>query len=188
MDVPDRLRLPIPVDLAALVHDVDGLAPDDWVPHFNTSYYTGDWSGIPLWIVGGRPDRLFPEPNSDAPPTGTQVLARCPGVRALLESMPCEKVNVRFLRLGPGAAVREHRDDRLGYEDGEVRLHVPVTTGPDNEFLLNGTRIEMAAGECWYVNVNHPHAVANHGTVPRVHLVMDCVVDDWLDQTILGSV
>jgi len=184
MTVPDRLRLAIPVDADALLADVEGLPEAAWVPHFNTSYYFGDWSGVPLRMVGGRADRLFPEPNSDVAPTDTPVLARCPGVRALLASMTCETTSVRFLRLGPGAAVREHRDDRLGYEDGEVRLHVPVTTGPDNEFLLNGTRIDMAPGECWYVNVNHPHAVANRGTLPRIHLVLDCVVDDWLDQTI----
>jgi hypothetical protein len=186
VEVPDRLRLPVPVDAAALVADADGLPEDAWVPHFNTSYYTGDWSGVPLRIVGGRADRLFPEPGLNAPASDTPVLARCPGVVALLAAMPCETTSVRFLRLGPGAAVREHRDNRLGYEDGEVRLHVPVTTGPDNEFLLNGTRIEMSAGECWYVNVNHPHAVANRGGSARVHLVLDCLVNPWLDRTIQG--
>jgi Aspartyl/Asparaginyl beta-hydroxylase len=184
VDVPDRLRLPIPVDLEALRRDVAGLRDDDWVAHFNTSYYTGDWSGVPLRIVGGRADRLFPDPMLDEPASDTPVLARCPAVRELLAGVPSPTTSVRFLRLGPGAAVREHRDHRLGYEDGEVRLHVPVTTGPDNDFLLNGTRIDMVAGECWYVNVNEPHAVANRGTVPRVHLVLDCVVDEWLDQTI----
>jgi hypothetical protein len=186
-DVPDRLRLTLPVDLEALRRDVDDLDEDDWVAHFNTSYYTGDWSGVPLRIVGGRADRLFPDPTLDEPASDTPVLARCPGVAALLATIPSETTSVRFLRLGPGAAVREHRDNRLGYEDGEVRLHIPVTTGPDNEFLLNGSRIDMRAGDCWYVNVNHPHAVSNRGTVPRVHLVLDCVVDQWLDQTIRGA-
>jgi mannose-6-phosphate isomerase-like protein (cupin superfamily) len=80
--------------------------------------------------------------------------------------------------------VREHRDDRLGFADGEARLHVPVHTGPEAEFLLNGRQVAMAAGECWYVDVSQPHAVANRGNAPRVHLVIDCVVDEWLERAI----
>jgi hypothetical protein len=89
--------------------------------------------------------------------------------------------SARLLRLGPGASVREHRDYRLGYEDGEVRLHIPVVTGPGAEFHLSGEPVEMAAGECWYVNVNQPHRVANSGAGSRVHLVVDHVVDGWVD-------
>jgi quercetin dioxygenase-like cupin family protein len=40
----------------------------------------------------------------------------------------------------------------------------------------------MAAGECWYVNVNEPHRVANAGSTPRIHLVVDRVVDEWVDK------
>jgi hypothetical protein len=38
----------------------------------------------------------------------------------------------------------------------------------------------MAEGECWYLNVNQPHRVENRGSADRVHLVLDCVVDEWL--------
>jgi hypothetical protein len=46
----------------------------------------------------------------------------------------------------------------------------------------------MEAGECWYVNVDLPHRVNNRGTTERIHLVIDCVVDEWLrDQFAHGS-
>ena len=38
----------------------------------------------------------------------------------------------------------------------------------------------MAEGECWYVNVNLKHWVENQSATDRIHLVIDCVVDDWL--------
>jgi quercetin dioxygenase-like cupin family protein len=68
----------------------------------------------------------------------------------------------------------------LGFEDGEVRIHVPVSTDPAVEFRLDGQRIEMAEGEAWYLDLNLPHAVVNRGSSARVHLVIDCEVDDWL--------
>ena len=39
----------------------------------------------------------------------------------------------------------------------------------------------MGEGEAWYLNLNLRHSVVNSGPTPRVHLVIDCVVDDWLD-------
>jgi hypothetical protein len=38
----------------------------------------------------------------------------------------------------------------------------------------------MEAGSCWYINANLTHRVANRGNADRVHLVVDCGVDDWL--------
>ena len=184
---PDHLRLDLPVDAGALVADLDRLPADAWVPHFNTQQYSGDWSGVPLVMVGGRPDRLFPEPNSDAPPTATPRLAECPGSAAFLAGLECPVLSARLLRLGPGAEVTEHRDNRLGYADGEVRLHLPVTTGPGASFRLARREIAMAPGECWYVDVNELHAVANHGSAPRVHLVVDAQLDEWLDRVFQRS-
>jgi quercetin dioxygenase-like cupin family protein len=48
------------------------------------------------------------------------------------------------------------------------------------EFLLQGRRIEMREGEAWYLDLNLPHAVANRGRTDRIHLVVDCVVNDWV--------
>jgi hypothetical protein len=45
----------------------------------------------------------------------------------------------------------------------------------------------MNEGECWYLNVNFPHKVANRGATDRVHLVIDCAVDDWLRALVLKA-
>ncbi|MFL6241303.1 MAG: aspartyl/asparaginyl beta-hydroxylase domain-containing protein [Actinomycetes bacterium] len=187
MTLPYAVKLGLRFDAAALADDVERLRVEDWVPHFNTSYYVGDWSGTSLRSVGGRADRLYPDPAAQDPYGDTEVLDRCPAIRDLLDSLSCELTAVRLLRLGPGARVREHRDYRLGFDDGEVRLHVPVVTGPDAEFVLAGEPLVMAPGECWYVNVNQMHSVANVGSTQRVHLVADCVVNAWLTHELFDS-
>lgn len=187
MTLPAVVRLPLQFDVAGLLADVARLRPEDWLPHFNTGYYEGDWSGVALRAVGGRADQLYPDPAAEVPYADTEVLARSPAVARALSALRCELTAVRLLRLGPGARVREHRDYRLGFEDGEVRLHVPITTTPDAEFVVDGLQCDLRPGECWYVNVNHPHRVANPGQHPRIHLVADCVVNSWLRNLLNGA-
>ena len=38
----------------------------------------------------------------------------------------------------------------------------------------------MREGETWYFNVNFFHSVTNNSPLDRIHLVIDCVVNDWL--------
>ena len=174
------LRLPLTFDVAGLQADLEGLAADDWVPHFNTSTYEGDWSGVALRSVGGVAKQLYPDPTAQAAFADTSYLDRCPAARAALSTFRCPLLSARFLRLARGATIREHRDLDLGYDDGEIRVHVPVQTNPAVEFLLEGRPIEMREGEAWYLDLNLKHAVANRGESDRIHLVVDCVVDGWV--------
>lgn len=182
-----KARLPFRFDADSLRADADQLAPGEWVPHFNTSYYEGEWSGVALRSVGGRTGDLYPDPAAGSAFADTPLLGRAPNVRATLATFRCPLLAVRFLRLGPGSRIREHRDHNLGFADGEVRIHVPVSTGPEVTFLLDGEPVEMAEGEAWYLDLNRRHSAVNHGTSPRVHLVVDCVVDEWL-HSVLGQV
>ncbi|HEU4716747.1 MAG TPA: aspartyl/asparaginyl beta-hydroxylase domain-containing protein, partial [Bacteroidia bacterium] len=101
---------------------------------------------------------------------------------AVVDSFRCEKEAVRLLRLAPGSEIRTHRDIRLAYPFGNFRVHVPVVTGPQIDFIVGGERIEMKEGECWYANFDLPHSVKNHGATERVHLVIDCVRNEWSDE------
>lgn len=176
------IRLPLKFDPAPLQAEVAALPIEDWVPHFNTSYYTGDWSGVALRSVGGVARQLYPDPNPQGAWEDTEILGYCPALAAAVGAFECEKLSVRLLRLGPGASVREHTDYNLGYEDGEVRFHVPVLTNHDTVFELEGRPVEMLPGEAWYLDLNLRHRVANGGQEPRVHLVVDCVVNDWITE------
>lgn len=167
--------------------DLDAIVPSDFVPHFNTRYYQGDWSAVPLRSVGGRVDQIYPDPTKKDAFADTPLLARCPYVREVLASFACPQQAVRFLRLKAGSIIKEHRDHELGFEDGEVRLHIPVRTNDQVFFLLERKRVVMREGECWYNNLSLPHAVENRGATDRIHLVIDCVVNDWLRDVLLAD-
>jgi hypothetical protein len=87
---------------------------------------------------------------------------------------------VRLMRLTPGSVIKEHHDNDLSFEQGTVRLHVPVVTNPQVEFYLNRSRIVLEAGSCWYLRLSDPHSVANRGDTDRVHMVIDAEVNDWI--------
>jgi GNAT superfamily N-acetyltransferase len=185
--LPDAVKLPLRFEAAKLQADLAGITAAEFVPHFNTAYYQGDWSAVPLRSIEGRTDRIYPDPTAKNAFADTPLLARCPYVREVLTLLPCPHQSVRFLRLKAGSVIKEHRDHELGFEDGEVRLHIPVVTNPDVEFVLNQVRILMNEGDCWYLNVNQPHRVANRGATDRIHLVIDCVVNDWLRELLMTA-
>jgi hypothetical protein len=88
---------------------------------------------------------------------------------------------VRLLQLAVGAEIKPHSDNCLGYEDGSFRLHIPIITNSEVEFILDGTRLVMNEGECWYIDANFIHSVANKGSQDRIHLVIDGIKNDWTD-------
>ncbi len=182
MIVPDRVRLPLDFDATALAGEALSLADEAWVPHFNQSIYEGAWTGVALRSVGGVETQLYPDPAAQAPFADTETLGRLPAFGTALAQFRCPLLAARLLSLAPGAVINEHRDYKLGWEDGEIRVHVPVVTSPEVEFVLDGRRVELAAGEAWYLNLSLPHRVANRSPVTRIHLVIDCVVDGWLSE------
>lgn len=181
----DSLKLSVKFDPVRLQNDLARMVSEEYVPHFNTRYYEGDWSVVPLRSIGGAANQIYPDPTRTDAFADTPLLARCPYVSEVLSYFQCPLQAVRFLRLAAGSTIKEHRDYRLGFEDGEVRLHVPVVTNPDVEFVLKGERVVMNEGECWYLNLGEPHRVANRGRTDRVHLVIDATLNDWLRDWLL---
>lgn len=178
--MPNFFKLPLSFDAERLKADFDQILPGDWVSHFNTRYYEGDWSGVALRSVGGVASQLYPDPAASKPFADTTVLERCPNIRRALAEFKCPLNSVRLLRLGPGSSIREHKDYNLSLEDGEIGIHIPITTNPLVNFFLNDERLVMEEGECWYLNLNLPHRVENSGATDRIHLVLHCAVDDWV--------
>jgi hypothetical protein len=187
MTTPASLKLALRFDGEKLAQDLGSILSTEFIPHFNTRYYQGDWSVVPLRSIGGRPDHIYPDPTQTQKFADTPLLERCSHARKVLSSFQCELQAVRFLRLKAGSVIKEHRDYNLSFEDGEVRLHVPVTTNPDVDFVLDGRRVVMNPGEVWYHNFNLPHSVTNRGATDRIHLVVDCFVNDWMRQLILEA-
>lgn len=66
-----------------------------------------------------------------------------------------------------------HRDEMA--EDAKrwcFRVHVPIITNPHSFFILDKP-YRLEAGSAYIVNVEHLHAVVNHGTTSRVHFLFE---------------
>lgn len=173
-------KLPLYFDPAPLAAELELITDAEWRPHFNSQTYSGAWRVAALRSKGGLLERVEAHPSSSDGFADTPLLSRCPELARVVHSFRCPTTAMRLLSLSPGAVVREHRDHGLCIEDGEARLHIPVRTNREVEFVLDGAALPMAPGECWYINADLPHSVVNRGTTERVHLVIDCLVDDWL--------
>jgi hypothetical protein len=185
--VPLQHKLDLAFDPIRLHADLERLWGEAWIAHFNRDYFSGAWSGIPLRGSEKRQGSLFAD-GEGADFVDTAALERCAYFREVADSFVCEKRSMRLLRLDPGAVIREHRDYDLGPDQGQVRIHVPILTNSDVSFFVANRRVVMAEGEAWYLDLGQPHRVANRGPTPRVHLVLDLVVNDWLrDRIPFGS-
>ncbi|MFZ2450956.1 MAG: aspartyl/asparaginyl beta-hydroxylase domain-containing protein [Methylovulum miyakonense] len=175
------LRLPLGFDAQKLQADLATVAKADWQAHFNNAIYQGDWSGVALRAVPGSHNAIYSDPTADNW-QDTLLLGRCAHFQAALNQFACPLLSVRLLRLAPGALIKEHRDYGLGLDAGDVRLHLVVSTNPEVECRIDGVPYHWAEGECWYADFGLPHFFANRGDTERVHLVLDCRVNDWLLQ------
>lgn len=179
---PDRVRLPLRFDPARLRRDLERLREAPWTRHFVEQNYSGDWSVIALRAkVGARhPVQMIYSDPMARDFEDTPALAATSYFRAVLAQFACPLRSVRLMRLTPGSQIKTHQDHDLDVESGMVRFHVPITTNPEVEFLLNGAPVPLTAGDAWYLRLSDPHSVVNGGTTDRVHLVIDAEANTWV--------
>lgn len=176
-----HLKLPFQFNRIELERDLAVVRSGKWILHYNTDGYAGDWSAVPLYAALGDSSNIFATSFDGSGMSETPVLKECSYFQEVIRTFQFQIVSARLLRLGAGAFIKPHTDHELGYEDGYFRLHVPIVTNPDVTFILDGNRLPMLPGECWYINANFEHSVTNAGTTDRVHLVIDGIRNQWTD-------
>lgn len=174
-------RLPVSVDLTLLLQALAQIDSRAWTAHFNTGYYQGDWSGVAL--ISPADARVELGPGAGAAVKRDAWVQDTRWATAL-RGLDLDIRTARLLRLGPGGRIHEHRDYDLGVPDADRRLHIPLLSPGEVDFMLDGQRIPMQAGELWFLDLARPHSVDNWDTTERVHLVLDCRPNDWLLQQI----
>jgi quercetin dioxygenase-like cupin family protein len=179
-------NLHLAYDVVAMQNELSSFDAE-WQLHFNQHYYEGSWTVLPLRSPRGDDKNIIPDLLADSAYVDTRNMNAFSSVSKLILELKCEVMSVRFLNLEAGAIIKQHKDNELAFEKGEARLHFPVLTNPDVEFYIEDKRIAMEEGSCWYINANLPHRVSNNGKTDRIHLVIDCKVNDWLSQLINGS-
>lgn len=190
MQVIKYLKLPYWFDAEKMQSETAALTETYWKMHYNTKHYSGNWSIIPLRALNGDPEIPYSVHATSAGQIGyadTPLLQQCAYIQEVLNHFQCEKTAVRLMKLDAGAVINPHNDHDMAYEQGEVRLHIPVVTNEKVAFYLDEERILMQEGECWYLNLQLTHRVRNDGDTDRIHLVIDCLVNDWVKNLFAGD-
>jgi hypothetical protein len=175
------IKFPIVFNVKRLQDDLGKVIAKNWVDHYNTNDYSGKWTSVALMSKSGKSDAIYASPTADEKLLPTEILDSCTYFKEILDGFLFEKTAVRLLQLAVGAEIKPHSDHCLGYEDGCFRLHIPIITNSGVEFILDGTRLIMNEGECWYIDANFTHSVANRGMQDRIHLVIDGLRNEWSD-------
>ena len=159
-----------------------------WVVHVNNTCFEGEWSVIPL---RGLAKHMTNSPilqafnfEESASPDDYQnypiLRDEFPCLERFLQLFPCSVLSARLMRLDPGSEIKPHRDSGLDISNGQARLHYCLRSDPGVEFMVSDQLLRIAEGELWYINAAAEHAVYHRGHTPRIHLVFDCIVNDWL--------
>ena len=118
-----------------LQQEVAGLQAALRKEHYNRSNYEGSWTTMQLRSINGL------AANNTAIPSGalqgghafkdTPLLTQCAFIKEVIDFFIMDKTTVRLMKLDAGALIKPHSDHDLNFEEGEVRLHIPVHTNAE---------------------------------------------------------
>lgn len=183
------LQLPVSFDANRMLDELSVIEHSYWKTHYQKTQYAGDWTVLALRSIMGDPSLIHAVPASNMHQyKDTPLLEQCLYIKDVLNYLQCEKTAVRLMKLNAGSVIKKHKDAQMNFENGEARIHIPVKTNDQVEFYIEDERINMKEGECWYLNLNLEHNVNNFGSEDRIHLVVDCMVNDWMKETFAGNV
>jgi mannose-6-phosphate isomerase-like protein (cupin superfamily) len=171
-------------DAIKMQEEVSALEESFWKPHYNEKQYEGEWTTLPLRSINGNIQNSVSIQSSSLQHNmayrDTILLKDCFYLQSVINFFLCEKMAVRLMKLNPGAVIKEHADLEMSFEEGEARFHIPIITNDKVDFFIEEEKIPMKEGDCWYLNLSLKHRVNNFGKTSRIHLVIDCKVNDWL--------
>jgi len=156
---------------------------EDWTNVYS-DYHTGGWQTLSLWNRSSKPTDTVIE---DCEPVETSLLEKMPVTRDVLRGLGFRYMWVRLAKLQVNAFMHEHRDYQELRNAHRLRLHIPIITNPFSSIVIDHTRVHLALGYVWKLNPIHRHAASNFGKEPRIHIIMDCYVDEALDALVAAE-
>jgi hypothetical protein len=94
--------------------------------------------------------------------------------RIIADSYPPGGTVIRAMmaRLPPGKRIARHRDSHPSFNIAH-RVHVPLQTNPDVEFIVGKELVPPRAHFAFELNNRVEHQVCNRGTAHRIHFIFD---------------
>ena len=181
-----------------------------WANHYSSYNQRKSWSAVtlkgykddPSYII--KPSEMslkWKQENQemlDAAVQETSAAQWFPTVNKIIDLIGCETQRVRFMRVrAQDGGLSRHADitdKEAGATIGKVaRLHLPIQTNAECMFTAwqaNGEQItkHLPVASLWYLDTRKPHAVSNNGGAQdRIHLVIDAIVNNDLQDWIYGK-
>jgi hypothetical protein len=176
-------RFPMQFDLERMRAELKLLDTANWIDHYDKALADG-WTAIPLVTWDGSMDKVESQRiGTLGQYKRTPIAERLPYFRSILDAFDCPHGRIRIMKLMPGTIIRAHRDiyDEVAcFAFDQVRLHIPIETNDKVVFNVSGKNLKLLPGHLYYVNFAQVHYVRNDGDQPRIHLVMDLGVNDFL--------
>lgn len=94
---------------------------------------------------------------------------------------------IMLARLPPGGVIAPHRDGHPAAK-WPHKIHVPLLTNPEADFVVDGVSVRLDEGEAVEINNMGVHAAVNRGASDRIHLIFEYVdldqpAPDWIAST-----
>jgi tetratricopeptide (TPR) repeat protein len=81
-------------------------------------------------------------------------------------------VRVLLAKLLAGGKIPHHTDAGFSLLNCH-RVHIPIITNDEVDFVVGGEKINMQAGEFWEIDNGVDHAVENRSDEDRIHIIVD---------------
>ena len=158
------IRLPVQFDAERLAHELSQFSENDWTNH--PLNYKGNSALRLISMDGEENDAVAGEMMP------TTHLRKCEYVQQVLASFKSVLSRSRFMRLGAGEIVPPHSDINYHWIN-KTRIHIPIITHPDVQFVCDDQSVNMAEGQAWIFDNWRRHFVKNNSNITRIHLVVD---------------
>lgn len=154
---------------------------------FYERYSRGDWRSISLLNRDGDTfnGQLY---EFEGPGRWTAYADRVPYIKRVVQThfSQSDLKSVRVFCAVNGGMIVPHRD-YLEFENGFVRLHLPIQTTHKSVSTEGSEAFHMEVGEVWFLNARRTHAAVNYAHLPRYHLVLDFSHEATVDRLILSG-
>jgi hypothetical protein len=161
------IKLPLCFDVDRLQNEVNAFEEDDWCPH--PQGFAGNSALLLISAHGSIADD-----GMKGPMLPTPLLKKSPYLCQVLAAFGTVFGRTRLMRLDGNAEANRHMDASY-YWHQRMRVHVPIQTHPEVDFLCGDKKVHMKAGESWLFDTWEKHNVINPVDKIRIHLVADTV-------------
>jgi len=146
-----------------------------------SDYQSGGWYVAQLRNSSGSTEQIRIDGGE---PKDTPLLEQFPSIKKWINESLLDIRIVRLARIAPGAWMHEHNDN-VGIGEDRRRLHIPITTNPKAVLCFAGIQARLESGFLWKLNHEKvSHAAANFGDLDRIHIILDCRLNEELTQLI----